>query len=214
MIDTVFFDLGGVLLSKGWDREFRREAAIEFQLDAGFEARHEKLAKVFECGQLSLDDYLGRVVFNQAREFTKTQFVDFIHHKQTPMADSLAVLKELRKTVVGGHHLLLCTLNNESRELNEYRIERFGLRDHFRAFFSSCYLGHMKPDAPIYRSALDIAQRHPGECLFIDDTAANLDAAQSLGMDTIHFQDAAQLRAELHRRGLISSAPTGGDTSS
>lgn len=197
MITTIFFDLGGVLLSKGWDRDFRREAKTRYALDDHFEARHEAVAKRFECGQLDLDDYLDRVVFNQPRSFTREEFVAFIHAKQTPIAGSLALLPRLSK-------LFLATLNNESRELNAYRIERFALRDHFSAFFSSCFLGFMKPEPPIYRLALDVAQRQPSECLFIDDTLANLEAAQALGMDTIHFTSPEQLEKELSARGLLS----------
>ena len=196
-ITTIFFDLGGVLLSKGWDHEFRRQASAHFALDANFEARHEKVAKIFECGQLDLEDYLDQVVFNQPRAFAREQFVTFIHQQQTPIAGSLALLPKLSK-------LFLATLNNESRELNAYRIERFELRRYFNAFFSSCFLGFMKPEPPIYRLALDVAQRRAGECLFIDDTFANLEAAAVLGMDTIHFISPEQLQAALQQRGLIA----------
>ena len=97
---------------------------------------------------------------------------------------------------------LMATLNNESLELNLHRIEKFQLRDYFAAFFSSCFLGVKKPERAIYRLASQITQRNPDECLFIDDRVLNLECAQSLGMRTIHFRNAAKLTQELQTHGV------------
>ncbi len=76
-------------------------------------------------------------------------------------------------------------------------------------FLSSCYLGLRKPDAAIYRLALEITQRRPDECLFIDDRLPNIEAAMQIGMRAIHFQDAAQLRTELGENGIHGAGAPG-----
>ncbi|HWB96600.1 MAG TPA: HAD-IA family hydrolase, partial [Bryobacteraceae bacterium] len=105
--------------------------------------------------------------------------------------------------IASGGKYLLATLNNESVELNRYRIDLFGLRRWFTVFFSSCYLGVRKPDEKIYRLAIDLTQRDPAECVLIDDRALNVESAERAGLAAIRFESAAQLRAELSRRGLI-----------
>jgi putative hydrolase of the HAD superfamily len=94
------------------------------------------------------------------------------------------------------------TLNNESRELNLYRIEKFGLREIFRLFVSSCFVGLRKPESGIYRLAIDITQINPEACCFIDDRALNLECAAKLGMHTIQMQTLEQLREELAKLGV------------
>src|SRR5262249_58669919 len=118
------------------------------------------------------------------------EFVQFMFDRSQPHTDTLGLVAELSRS----NRYLLATLNNESLELNIHRIEKFHLADYFTAFFSSCLLGTMKPDSEIYRKALQITQRCPDECILIDDRQANLEPAQHLGMNTIHYQDAHQLR--------------------
>ncbi|MFZ0461558.1 MAG: HAD family phosphatase [Candidatus Acidiferrales bacterium] len=198
-VTAVFSDLGGVLLSNGWDRPARREAAVKFHLDwEDFEDRHELMVNAFEIGQASLDEYLNRVVFYRDRAFTKKEFVDFIYAQSQPIPESLAVLRRLAAT----RKYLVGSLNNESRDLNEYRIRQFNLREYFDVFLSSCYLGVRKPDVAIYRLALSITQRVAEECVFIDDRGLNLECARDLGMRTIHFRHASQMEEELKKYGL------------
>jgi putative hydrolase of the HAD superfamily len=198
-VSALFWDMGGVILTNAWDRASRRRASEKFHLDwEDFEDRHELLLNAFETGQASLDEYLSRVVFYRARPFTREEFKQFMFEQSQPCAESLAILAQI---AARGTHLL-ASLNNESLELNDYRIEKFGLRDYFQAFLSSCYLGVRKPDNAIYRLALHITQRRPGECLFIDDRPLNLECAQELGMRTIHYQNSAQLREGLEHLGV------------
>ena len=199
MITTIFFDLGGVLLTNGWGRDSRRAAAEKFHLDSDeFSDRHEKLAQALETNRLTLEDYLDRAVFYRAQAFKREEFRDFIFAQSTAKPDSHAVVDELAKA----NRYLMATINNEMLELNLYRIEHFGLRKYFSAFFSSCFLGLWKPEEAIYRLALNVTQRAANECIFIDDREVNLECPRRLGMRVIHFENAAQLRAELSQNGV------------
>lgn len=193
-VTALFFDIGGVLLSNGWDREERTAAAEKFKLDwKEFEDRHELVLHAFETGEMGLDEYLDRVIFYCPRSFSREEFANYIRAQSKELPGTMDVLRRLAATKM----YLLCTLNNESRDMNAYRIQKFGLRRYFDVFLSSCYLGVRKPDEAIYRRALDITQRKGEECLFIDDRALNLECAAELGMRTIQFKDAAQLEREL-----------------
>lgn len=198
-VTAIFSDVGGVILSNGWDRAARREAAVKFHLDwEDFEDRHELMLNAFEIGDASLEQYLDRVVFYRDRSFTKKEFVDFIYSQSQPIPETLAVMRRLAEA---GKYLV-GSLNNESRDLNEYRIQQFKLREYFNVFLSSCYLGVRKPDAAIYRLALSITQRVAEECVFIDDRGLNLECAREMGMRTIHFRHATQMEEELKKYGV------------
>ena len=156
-VTTLFWDLGGVVLTNGWDRPARRQAVEHFHLDwDDFEDRHELLLNGFETGTVSLADYMQRTVFYRERRFSPEDFKKFIFNCSQALPESLAVLKQ----VADKKKYLVAALNNESSEMNEYRIDTFHLRDYFEAFFSSCYLGLRKPDVEIYRRAL---QHHSAE---------------------------------------------------
>jgi putative hydrolase of the HAD superfamily len=202
-ITTLFWDLGGVVLSNAWDREIRRLAVDKFHLDwEEFEERHELLLHGFETGEVTLDQYLQRTVFYRERPFPEQEFRDYMFSQSKPYPEGLELLAE----VAGKRRYLLATLNNESAELNDYRIATFHLRDYFSAFFSSCYLGVRKPDAGIYHQAIRITQRRPEECLFLDDRSLNLECAREMGMHTIHFKSSAQARKQLREFGVDVAA--------
>jgi putative hydrolase of the HAD superfamily len=199
----MFWDIGGVILSNGWDHQERSAALQHFGLDVQeFDRRHELVVDAFERGQMTLETYLRQTVFYAPRAFTPEEFKAVFFAQSTEMPGTRPILDELS---AAGRYLL-ATLNNESAELNAYRIQHFGLTRNFSAFFSSCYLGLRKPGAAIYQRALDITQRAPGECLFIDDRSENLEAPERLGMRTIHFQNPAQLAKDLLQQGVRAAA--------
>jgi putative hydrolase of the HAD superfamily len=198
-VTALFWDVGGVILSNGWDRAARAEAAKKFGLDwEDFQDRHELASPAFETGQITLDTYLQRTVFYRKRAFTREEFIAFIFAQSEEFPESRAILSALAQT----RKYLLATINNEPRELNIRRIEQFNLRRDFEAFFSSCFVHIRKPDEAIYRLALEVTQRRPEECLFIDDRGLNLECARQMGMRTIHFENAAQLRQDLQANGV------------
>jgi putative hydrolase of the HAD superfamily len=198
-ITTLFFDLGGVCLSNGWDHEQRQTVAQKLGFDyEPFDSRHRQVVDAMERGQLTLEDYLNWTLFYEPRPFTIEDVIREIQQLSTPFSETLELDKALRNS---GRYLL-ATINNESRELNEYRIQRFELRDLFTAFFTSCYLGLVKPQPEHYRRAMQITQRAPEECLFVDDRPMNVEVAQILGMHPIQFKDAGQLAADLRAAGV------------
>lgn len=200
-VSTLFWDNGGVILTNGWDRTSRRAAVDKFKLDwADFEDRHELMLNDFETGRATLDEYLRRVVFYRDRPFTPDDFKKFMFEQSQPFPESLDFIKKLAQT----HRYPMCSLNNESLELNEYRIHTFKLRDYFESFFSSCYLGLRKPNIEIYKLALKITQCEPQECVMIDDRGLNLETAKEIGIHTIQFKNVSQLRADLAQLDIVA----------
>ncbi|MFP4438321.1 MAG: HAD family hydrolase [Chloroflexaceae bacterium] len=198
-VTTLFFDLGGVCLSNGWDREQRRVITDNFGLNYDtFDRRHRQVVDTLERGQLTLHEYLQWTMFYEARPFTIDEVTSEILALSTPFPETLELVTALRKT----NTYLLATINNESRELNEYRIRQFNLRSLFTAFFSSCYFGMLKPQPDHYRRALEITQRSVEECLYIDDRPMNVEVARILGMHAIQFIDAGQLETDLRAAGV------------
>jgi len=200
-ISALFWDVGGVLLTNAWDRTQRETALAQFKLDtAEFQDRHEMVVSSFERGKITLDEYLDRTIFYRPRTFTKEEFCREMYSLSKPFADVLELAKKLAKS---GRYQM-ATINNESRELNHYRIKNFGLQEIFSLFVSSCFVGLRKPEGGIYRLALEITQNQPEQCCFIDDRALNLESAARLGMHAIHMQNASQLEQELHKLGVTS----------
>jgi putative hydrolase of the HAD superfamily len=198
-VRALFWDVGGVILSNGWDHEERAAAVKRFGFDAeDFEQRHEAVNAAWEKGQISFDDYLEKTVFYRPRTFSTVEFKDFLFAQSKENRGTRVVLDNL---AASGRYLL-ATLNNESAEVNAYRIQQFDLRRNFTIFLTSCYLGVRKPDEAIYRIALGVTQRAPDECIFIDDRPENLEAPGRLGMHTIHFQNPAQLARDLMQQGV------------
>jgi putative hydrolase of the HAD superfamily len=199
--DVILFDVGGVLLTNGWDRGERAEVLDRFHLDpAAFEARHIEAYRAWERGAISVEAYLDSTVFTEPRGFSHDQFFTAMCAKSKPLpGGALGILAEL----AASNNCLLGALNNEARETNEYRFSHFGLRGYFRLALSSCYLGQRKPDQAIFRAALDILGRPPGRILFIDDREENATAASLAGMKAIKFEGAETLRAELVSLGVF-----------
>src|SRR5713226_9554611 len=179
-IRALFWDVGGVLLSNAWDHEERDRAVTQFLLDkTEFEARHSELVPAFEEGRTSLDEYLRRTVFYEPRTFAPEDFKRFMFSLSKPKTGVLEIARGLSSKY------FTATINNESRELNQYRIETFGLADCFDLFVSSCFVGIRKPDERIYRLALDLVQYAAEECCFIDDRPGNIEVAAKVGMQSV-----------------------------
>lgn len=207
--DLVLFDVGGVLGSNAWDREQRQTAVERFGLDeADFQYRHEETVGALEAGQISLDEYLDLAVFCEPRRFTREDFKAFMFAQSVAWPDSIAVARELARSTT----VRMATLNNESAELNVHRIRAFGLGDVFPTFFTSCWLGVRKPTHEIYARVLGMTQADPARTLFIDDRTQNLTPAAALGMRTILFRSAAELRLEMQAHGLLLDGKSEGES--
>jgi len=198
-IQAIFWDVGGVLLTNAWDRTQRMAALEHFHLDEEeFHDRHEMVVSSFERGKISLDEYLDRTVFYRNRPFTRATFTNYMFALSQPMAEVL----DFAQLLANSGKYFMGTINNESRELNLYRIEKYGLRKIFRLFVSSCFVGLRKPERDIYRLALETTQIPAAECCFIDDRSLNLEIAAKLGMQTIEMGTLNQLRSDLDKLGV------------
>ena len=198
-ITTLFWDIGGVILTNGWDHESRKEAAATFHFDWDeFRDRHDLSFPAFDSGQISLNEYLDRTLFYRNRPFSREEFTAFMFAQSKEYPETRAVLDKVTDT----KKYFVAALNNEPLELNQYRIEAFDLRRNFLVFFSSCYVRARKPEETIFRVALEVTQRPAEQCLFIDDRPLNLESPRKLGMNTIHHQSPEQLRAELGKYGV------------
>jgi putative hydrolase of the HAD superfamily len=196
----VFFDIGGVLGTNGWDREQRATALEKVSLDdEDFEHRHHQVVSEFETGAMSLDEYLDVTVFYTPRLFSREDFELYMLSLSEPNAYTI----EVAKHVAAAGRVRVMTMNNESSVLNSYRIERFGLRPIFAAFLSSCWMGVRKPSRAFFERGLGIAQADADASLLIDDREQNLAPSAALGMHTIHYRTPELLARELAQYGVL-----------
>lgn len=199
-ISTILWDVGGVLLTNGWDHKERAAVLANFNVDrTRFEEAHPEPNDEWEKGFISAEEYLQRTVFWEPRDFTAEQFLDAMKAESKLLPDSAIGILE---SLAASQQVDLGILNNEARELNDYRIEEFGFLGYFDFFFSSCYVGLRKPSPQIYRLALDVLQCEPSEVIFIDDRAGNIEAAKTLGINGIHYEGSQKLAATLTGFGI------------
>jgi len=196
---TLFLDVGGVLLTNGWDHLARRRAAKHFKLDwAEMEERHRLNFETHEEDKLSFEDYLDRVVFYQKRPFTRTQFKRFMFEQSKAEPGMIELFVQLKIR----HGLKVAVVSNESREVNAYRIRKFKLDELVDSFVSSCFVHMRKPDADIFHLALDIAQAPAGQVLYVENTPLFVEVAEGLGIRSILHTDYQSTCAKLASFGL------------
>jgi len=197
---ALFLDVGGVLLTNGWDRSMRRRAAEMFNLDKDdMDERHHLIFDTYELGKLSLDEYLDRMVFYKERRFSREEFKEFMFAQSKPFPQMLDLIRGLRKA----DGLKVAVVSNEGRELTTYRIQKFGLAGLVDFFIASSFVHFRKPDADIYRIALDIAQVPIDQVVYIEDRLMFVEVAQGLGIRSIHHTSFESTRASLASSGLV-----------
>ena len=193
-ISCAFLDIGDVLLTDGWDHLARKRAAENFKLEwADMEARHHLTFEVFEVGRLTLEEYLNLVVFYKKRSFTRNQFRQFMFAQSKPFPEMIDLVIELKQNL----GLKIVIVSNESRELNAFRSRKFGLDKLSDCFISSSFVHMRKPDAEIFRLALDLAQVRPAKRVFIDNTPMFIQIAEGLGIQGILHTDCKSTRTKL-----------------
>jgi len=199
VITTLFLDIGGVLLTNGWDRAARQRAAEQFRLEyADVEERHHLTYDTFEEGKLSLDEYLHRVIFCQPRPFSLEEFKSFMLSLSQPYAEMMSLVRALKTS----YRLRTIAVSNEGREINTYRIQKFSLGEVIDTFVSSCFVHFRKPDLDIYRIALDISQSPPERVVYLDDRPLFIEVASSLGIRGLLHEDYESTRQKLAELGL------------
>ena len=202
-ITTLFLDIGGVLLTNGWDRHSRRRAAEKFGLDyEDMNDRHHMTFGTYESGKLTLKKYLDRVVFNQPRKFSPDEFKQFMFDQSKPLPGQIEFFVRLKRQ----HQLVVTAVSNEARELTEHRVRKFELRRLFDCFISSCFVHLRKPDEEMFRMALDVSQARAREVVYIDDRLMFVEVARTLGLHGIHHEDRASTQSALEQLGLHASA--------
>lgn len=198
-VKALFLDVGGVMLTNGWDGRSRQAAAKRFGLDIDeLNDRHHLTFDTYESGKLSLDEYLHRAVFYQERPFTLADLRKFMFDQSVAYPEMIQLVRALKAR----YDLRIAVVNNEGRELNEYRIKTFGLNDFVDFFISSCFVHFRKPDADIWKIALDIAQVPREEVVYIDDRQLFVQVAEGLGIRSIWHKNVEQTRATLAEMGL------------
>ena len=198
-ITTLFLDIGGVLLTNGWDHNIRARAADKFSLDYDeMNERHHLTFDTYEEGKLSLDEYLNRVVFYEKRSFSRDEFKNFMFAQPQPFPEMIELMRNLKAQ----HSLQVAAVSNEGRELTTYRVQQFKLGNFIDFFVSSCFVHYRKPDADIYRMALDIAQASPDQVVYIEDRAMFVEVARGLGIRGILHKDCETTQKALEAMGL------------
>lgn len=198
-IKTLFLDIGGVLLTNGWDHNARRRAMVTFDLNyEEVNERHHLTFDTYEEGKLNLDEYLKRVIFFEERSFTENEFKNFMFAQSKPFPGMINYIRRLKSHF----NLKAVAVSNEGRELNEFRIKKFKLDELFDAFISSSFVHYRKPDEDIFRIALDISQTAPGHVVYLDDRLMFVEIARQIGIKAIHHQELEKTKRALTELGL------------
>jgi len=198
-ITCVFLDIGGVLLTDGWGHVSRKLAAKAFDLNPEeMESRHNQAFDTYELGKLTIEEYLSRVVFYEERPFTPAQFRKFMFAQSKPYPKMIGLVRELKAR----HGLKVAVVSNEARELNSYRIRKFKLDGFVDIFISSCFVHLRKPDADIFRVALDIAQVPANQVVYIENLLMFVQVAEGLGIRGICHTDYKSTCAKMASFGL------------
>ncbi|NNM60132.1 MAG: HAD hydrolase-like protein [Legionellales bacterium] len=199
-ITTLFVDVGGVLLTDGWNTNSRKLAAKFFNLDFdAMEARHHLTFDTYESGKINLDEYLQQTIFYQKQAFTRTQFKEFMYSQSKPYHEMIELIGDLKTK----YKLKIAVVSNEAYELNTYRIKKFKLRGFVDFFISSCFVHLRKPDPAIFQLALDIAQTPANQIIYIDNQAMFITVAETLGIKGIHHTDYQSTCEKLTKVGLL-----------
>ena len=200
-ITCVFLDIGGVLLTDGWDHHARKRAATNFKLEwAEMEDRHHLTFDNYEEGKLTLKEYLNRVVFYRKRAFSRDQFRRFMFAQSKPFPKMIELVRRLKAR----YGLKVVAVSNEARDLNSHRIQTFKLAGLVDCFVTSCFVHVRKPDADIFRFALDIAQASVRNVLYIDNTPMFVQVAEGLGIRSIYHTTYRSTCEKLSSFGLLN----------
>ena len=198
-VRALFLDVGGVLLTNGWDSKVRQALADRFKLDLkDFEARHHLTFDTYEEGKISFDVFLNRTVFYTKRDFTPAEFKKYVSDLTQPLPGMIDLFTRIKAR----HGLKVAVVSNEGRELTFDRVNKFNLKSFVDFFIVSSFVHLRKPDTDIYRLALDVAMLEPAQVAYIDDRAMLVEVASSLGIIGIQHEDYDSTKARLAELGL------------
>ena len=196
-IACLFVDVGGVLLTNGWDHHARRRAAKNFNLPwAEMEERHRLVFETHEEGKLTFEEYLGWVVFYQRRSFTRAQFRRFMFTQSKPYSKMIDLVAQLKIQ----YGLKIAVVSNESREVNAYRIRKFTDRFVDTLFppassTSASRCGNLSVGAGYCPAPVQ-------QVVYIENTPMFVQIAEGLGIRSILHTDYKSTCAKLASFGL------------
>ncbi|HEY3321837.1 MAG TPA: HAD-IA family hydrolase [Planctomycetota bacterium] len=198
-ITHLFVDVGGVLLTNGWDTALRKQTAEHFGFDvAEIEDRIRDSLVVYELGRIGAREFLDFVVFHKPRSFTHEQILEYILSAARAYSETIDLIKRLKSR----YGLTVVAISNEGRELAIDRVTRFDLCGYIDFFAFSSFVHLRKPDPAIYRLAMDVSQARPEHSVYIDDRPLLVQAAETVGIPTIRHKDADTTRQALAQLGL------------
>jgi putative hydrolase of the HAD superfamily len=198
-VRALFLDVGGVMLTNGWDSKVRRALSDHFHLDLpDFEARHHLTFDTYESGKISFDVFLERTVFYKPRDFSPADFKKFVSDLTQPFPGMIELFSRLKAK----HELKVAVVSNEGRELTFDRVERFNLKSFVDFFIVSSFVHLRKPDTDIYRLALDVAMLEPHQVAYVDDRAMLVEVASKMGIVGIQHTGYDSTKARLTALGL------------
>lgn len=199
-ITTLFLDIGGVLLTNGWDTDLRKQTAAHFGLDyEEIYHRHHVTYDTYEEGKMTLDEYLHQIIFYEKRSFSAKDVKNYILEQAKAYQDTIDLVKRLKAV----YRLRVAVVSNEGREVAEDRIHRFHLKEFVDFFVVSAFVHFRKPDLDIYRLALDVAQVKPEQVAYLEDRPLLCEVAGRLGIHSVLNRTAAETREKLAALGLI-----------
>ena len=197
----LFTDLGGVLLTNGWDHHSREAAAKKFGLDlAELQRRHEAVFPNYEQGFNTLDEYLQFAVFHEPRSFSFAEFIEFMKSQSQPIAEMISFVKDIKAK----NGVKVVAVSNEGRELAQHRIDTCQLDNFIDVFIVSAFVGRRKPYEDIYRLALEVSNARKEEVVYLDDRQMLAEGARTYGLDAIWHRDVETTRQALSQRGWIT----------
>ena len=194
-IETIFFDVGGVILVDFIDRKII-DLAKKYQKDPAkllkSKAEHRPLA---DLGKISDPQFWKNILDDNGIKATEDDWV-FDSYMQ-PIDGVLDIIKSLKRN---GYRIAI--LSNDSKEMSAERRQKYQFDSIFNDVIISSEHGVIKPSPEIYRIALKRMQSLPENCIFVDDRQENLNTAAEMGIHTILFQNAEQLKNEMFRLGV------------
>ncbi len=190
-LETLIIDIGGVILTNGWDTACRKRAVAAFALDEKtVEGMHRLNFDSYERGLMTLEDYIKRVFFYTPQKFTHEEVLQFIFSQSQPLQDMIDLIAQLKKK----HHFKVYAISNEGREIMDYRAYTFNLRQFIDGFFVSGYLGRRKPDYDIFQLALDVTQADMRSTLYFDDRQPFVEVMQTFGIQSYQHTNFASTK--------------------
>jgi 2-haloacid dehalogenase len=199
LIDTVIFDVGNVLLD--WNPRH-----LYWKLFSDHERMEWFLTNVCTPAW-NIEQDRGRSFAAGVAELLalhpqwEREIRAFDERWEETVAGEIAGSIELLAKLKGKASLYAIT--NFSREKFALSLQRYAFLREFEGVVVSGHEGLLKPDPAIYRLFLERYGREASRCLFIDDSQRNVDGALAVGMQAVHFRDAATLAVDLVRFGLI-----------